>query len=319
MNSRAETVTLKGLPARHAAALAWFITHRGQTVGWPQPIRVSTGDEALLATKAKGIYKPAWSEYALSVREMLASPYRDLAPVMHQDGTWTYLYSQEGRGPEDAEKLYTNRGLFACMRDGVPIGVLRETPSARTVQYEVLGLALVSRWSDGLFTLEGISPTGITRPHAGPSGEIEVLQQALPPPPTPATEPVEGRRRVLSSILARQGQRPFRAALLQAYKGKCAMTGTGVLPALEAAHIRPYAESGTSSVGNGLLLRADVHTLFDVGLVAVDTSDHRILIANELVGSSYEPLGGALLRVPSKKELRPNPEYLDAQRHWAGL
>lgn len=309
-----------GLPEHHLAALAWFVENRGQVTGWPRPIMTNGGQQTLLATKAKGIYKPRWSTYALSVREMLDSPYRDLAPVHHEDGSWTYLYSQEGKSPSDALDRFTNQGLLACMRDGVPIGVMRQSASAGRVQYEVLGLALVTRWSDGLFTLEGVAPSGGTRSHPGPLGEIEVLSQtAADVPGDPPTDPIDGRRRVLASILARQGQKAFRAALITAYGGKCAITGTGVLPTLEAAHIRPYSASGTNSVRNGLLLRADLHTLFDVGLVAIDSSDHRILLAASLAGTAYEYLEGERLRIPRRDDLHPDREHLDSQRQWAGL
>ena len=57
----------QGLPARHRSALSWFEEHAGTVQRWPAPL----SDETLLASKAKGIYKPRWSEYALSVRQSL--------------------------------------------------------------------------------------------------------------------------------------------------------------------------------------------------------------------------------------------------------
>jgi hypothetical protein len=314
------TTSSEKLPDRHRAALAWFSERRGQVIGWPSPIVLSDGEKTFLATKAKGIYKPRWTHYALSIREMLDSPYNDLEPIRRADGSWTYLYFQEGHDPEDVERLFTNRGLVACMADKVPVAVMRQVPSRGPVQYEVLGLALVTRWAEGRFTLEGLNADGNVQSRPGPAAEIEVLSEGAQAEAESAPDDAfDGRRRIVASIVARQGQQAFRAALVKAYNGQCAMTGTDVLPALEAAHITPYAGPHTNRVENGLLLRADLHTLFDVGLVSVDAPTHRVLLAATLVDTAYEPLRGSQLRLPLQSALRPDPAYLNAQREWAGL
>ena len=64
---------LDRLPDHHREALLWFAQNAGTEVSWPDPLSGGT----LLATRAKGIYKPAWTEYALSVRTTLDSPYSD--------------------------------------------------------------------------------------------------------------------------------------------------------------------------------------------------------------------------------------------------
>lgn len=112
-------------------------------------------------------------------------------------------------------------------------------------------------------------------------------------------EKVEDQRnRVLRSIVQRQGQQEFRMALLTAYDGKCAMTGCEVADVLEAAHIHRYLGEETNVVSNGLLLRADVHTLFDLKLVSVDVTTMQICVAPKLAGSSYEELTGRPLANP---------------------
>ena len=77
---------LAPLPARHRAALQWFIDHAGEDHGWPKPLAGGDG-ETLLVSKAKGIYKPGWSKYALSVRQSLGGRYPDREPVVRADGT----------------------------------------------------------------------------------------------------------------------------------------------------------------------------------------------------------------------------------------
>jgi putative restriction endonuclease len=93
----------------------------------------------------------------------------------------------------------------------------------------------------------------------------------------------------------RSGQGPFRRALLRESEA-CAFTGTPVKEALEAAHIMPYRGIHTNDLDNGLLLRADVHTLFDRGLLRIDPANGQIQIDAALEASVYQDLDGKLVR-----------------------
>ncbi len=150
---------LSRLDPKHRTALEWFVSKAGKDVPWPEPL----GDGTLLATRAKGIYKPEWSEYALSVRQTIDSPYADRDPERRDDGTWTYVYHQEGTEAAFRGDLFTNRALLACLKDKVPVGVLRQLTERPNPTYNVLGLALVARWDDGFFILEGFGPRGQAR------------------------------------------------------------------------------------------------------------------------------------------------------------
>lgn len=112
------------------------------------------------------------------------------------------------------------------------------------------------------------------------------------------------------AILLRRGQRQFRDALIEAYEGRCAVTGCSVRHVLEAAHIHPYRGRDTNRPDNGLLLRSDMHTLFDSGLVAVRPDSMTVLVATELNGSEYERWRGRSIRIPQQSDLRPSPEAL---------
>jgi hypothetical protein len=105
----------------------------------------------------EGIYKPAWSRYALSVRESLERPYPDEKPIVMPDGTWSYRYFQENMTASTAETEFTNAGLLACIADSVPVGVMRQLVRKPKARYEVLGVAFVRTWRDGFFELESIS------------------------------------------------------------------------------------------------------------------------------------------------------------------
>jgi len=122
------------------------------------------------------------------------------------------------------------------------------------------------------------------------------------------------RKRVLRSIVQRQGQQEFRMALLAAYDGKCAMTGCGVTDVLEAAHIHRYLGEETNVVSNGLLLRADLHTLFDLRLVGVDATTMQICVAPNLAATSYGELRGKLLATPSSEASKVDLRQLERHR-----
>ncbi|RZM24778.1 MAG: HNH endonuclease, partial [Pedobacter sp.] len=70
-------------------------------------------------------------------------------------------------------------------------------------------------------------------------------------------------------ITARRGQKSFRDKLLKAYEYKCAVTGCDVIATLEACHIMPYNGDYTNHIQNGILLRSDIHVLFDLGLLTI--------------------------------------------------
>lgn len=113
---------------------------------------------------------------------------------------------------------------------------------------------------------------------------------------------------------ARLGQGAFRASVLSAYEGRCAVTGEHTDPVLQAAHIKPYAEEGEHSLRNALLLRSDFHTLFDQGYVTV-TPDYRLEVSARLRdhfnnGVRYEERRGKPLAVPGRVELRPDVKLL---------
>ena len=117
-------------------------------------------------------------------------------------------------------------------------------------------------------------------------------------------------QRVLRATIQRRGQWSFRQGLLAAYGHRCQVTQYTGEPALEAAHIYPYSEGGeyTNDLRNGLLLRADIHVLFDLGLLQVAPESLAVRIMKPLAGSSYEALDGTVLQ--DSTVLRPSNEAL---------
>lgn len=122
---------------------------------------------------------------------------------------------------------------------------------------------------------------------------------------------VDARRRILTTIVQRDGQSQFRDELLNAYSGACAVTGCTLKSLLEAAHIMPYRGDHTNSVENGLLLRADVHKLFDLHMFRIDPQARTLHLCDELKASEYRNLEGIQLREPREPRMRPSKEVLE--------
>ena len=116
-------------------------------------------------------------------------------------------------------------------------------------------------------------------------------------------------------VTPRLGQGVFRVAVTDAYSRSCAVTGEHSLPALEAAHIRSVSSDGPHETRNGVLLRADLHRLFDQGYVTI-TKNYQFEVSHRLRedfdnGRSYYPFQGHPLELPSRREERPALAYIE--------
>jgi len=124
--------------------------------------------------------------------------------------------------------------------------------------------------------------------------------------PPPADDPAE---LAMFARRVRNGQAQFRRRLLAAYDERCAITGWGPPEVLQAAHIWPHAQSGVNQPDNGILLRSDIHDLFDANLIMIIPETVIVRIAPELHGTPYEYLEGRRLR-SRLDSIRPSLEYL---------
>jgi len=118
------------------------------------------------------------------------------------------------------------------------------------------------------------------------------------------------RTRILRAIVERRGQPEFRKKLISAYNGCCAVTQYNAVAALEAAHIRPYSGPQSDHVTNGLLLRADIHTLFDLDLLGIDPDGLTICLAPFVKESEYAHLQGVKLTTPVNRAEAPSQTEL---------
>lgn len=131
----------------------------------------------------------------------------------------------------------------------------------------------------------------------------------------------EGRGRILRSLLLRKGHTQLRQKLLDAYQQRCVVSGCTAVQVLEVAYILPYAGKKTNHPTNCLLLRADLHVLFDLHLLAIDPSTSTVLIAPWLAQTIYAKLDGRKVTFPTDTEVRPSAEALAAhleECQWRG-
>jgi|GEM_PF-2100792 len=136
----------------------------------------------------------------------------------------------------------------------------------------------------------------------------------LPPAP-PYLPPTEADGKTLQMVRERPGQAAFRRNVKAAYNLRCCMTGCTVAEALEGAHIDPYKAPASDSLRNGLLLRRDVHALFDKHLIAIDPDTHLIHVATKARGvDDYAKLHGVKLTLPAQPSHHPDPGAL--KRRW---
>ncbi len=121
-----------------------------------------------------------------------------------------------------------------------------------------------------------------------------------------------------SEILTRVrlGQGAFRIMVTDAYERRCAVSGERTLPALDAAHIKPYDRSGPHLISNGMLLRSDIHRLYDKGYITI-TTDYRVFVSRKIKEEYengreyYRYHGNRLVSCPSREIDKPSKEFIE--------
>jgi hypothetical protein len=317
---------LEGLDAEHQSNLRWFAERRGVQQGFPE--RLDSGD--MLVNSYKGIYKPHGYKYALSIRVMLDSPYEDGRFFPLGDEGWVFAYHQETnpKSPKNSEQFWTNQSLSLCQDNSVPLGILRqiETVQKGKSLYEIMGLGVVVSKFDKYFVIsdfassKAMSSEEIVHELFLAEAESLLDEEKSKLEVVPETRKVavfdgyHDKVRVLAEITRRRGQGIFRKTLLQAYAGSCCISGCSDLAVLDAAHIIPYSETVSNEISNGLVLRTDLHALFDEDLLGIEPSSMSVFLSDSITDSDYLKLIGMKIRIPSEESLQPSPTYLN--RRW---
>lgn len=304
-------------------AYRWFAEHEGY-VG-PRPYGKHTPKDApIILAAQRGIHKPGVLPIALSVYSSGNSFYAKDSLHTLDDQTWILQYCEHERnqGETVGSSVY-NASLRLCLKEGFPVGVF--VPEG--ADYRCLGLAFVEQYNPEtkFFWLHGP-----VRPHAeaslapvradfvdltdgAPNVEFDSSDKTLELLSEELIDSEDRRDRVIAEVVRRKQQGLFRKQVLEAYNGCCAISSYKTLDVLQAAHISSYLGPKSQLVTNGILLRADLHILYDRALLSVRPDDLKVQTSPMLAGTRYELLDGKPIRLPSNKTLWPSEPRLAAK------
>ena len=221
-----------------------------------------------------------------------------------------YDYDHDGRDPPPTDE--PKRTAFKSgWGDATERGKIYTTQTLKRLTWYNLGYRLGKQFHEQtpekineayevLHEMWNASTPGETKP--GPSEKLdpELLS--------------DDRKRATALLVQRLGQADFRRRLIDVYRGQCAITGCDVERVLQAAHIVPYLGTQSNAPDNGLLLRADIHNLFDSHLLSIDPDTSTVCLAPKLRDSSYAELQGVPLACPGDEAARPSKWGL--RRHY---
>ena len=155
MKSTFETL-INNLNLKHKLALEWFQKNKEQEFkGWLPNLK----EDILLATRAKGIYKPKDIDFALSVRLSKNGPYDDKIQKKKNEKV-SLKYFQENKNVNERDLEYTNVGMKKCMKETVPIGIIIQTDKKPNTKYKIMGTGIVKKWEDGYYFIDVFKKNG---------------------------------------------------------------------------------------------------------------------------------------------------------------
>lgn len=228
----------------------------------------------------EGIYKPAGSEYALSIATMKKNPYADKLTYL-SDGRWFIKYSAKSGGKD----LAVNQGLFKCMFDKEPIIVLEQISnkeSRQGVQYRLMGLGVIDSYDadQDFFSIEHVDFDTLERVSYG-AQEEKVIASALRSNTLEKFVPFIEENKAIYKISAQKRDKAFKDVVLEQYAFTCAVTGqqyySDRLVEAQAAHIIPRRINGSDDPRNGIALSRTAHWAFDQGMFTI-SDQYEIII-----------------------------------------
>ena len=125
---------------------------------------------------------------------------------------------------------------------------------------------------------------------------------------------IDDREKRLKLAHVRKGQKKFRNQIMDAFKGRCLITGCDIAQALQACHIYSYLGEATNHPSNGLLLRSDFHGLFDSYLISISRKG-RLLLSSELKDSIYKKYQNIKVYLPDVQHHEVSESALEFHRN----
>lgn len=314
-------IPLEDDPESHRNLYAWFMNETGK-IGSRYHSKKLPGVEFPHVAQ-RGIHVPSRHRYAATVTVAYNSLYsenNDGTRIDLGDGTWVLYYSAHQNNSGGTTDMQWNQKLVNCLMDGVPVGVFLQQNSSSSSYLRFLAFVEEFNPENELFTLHGpVTPeTEHLFASAAPQAEMKdpvAVDERLRANEVGDSESMEEDRRRFSVArrMVRQGQQAFRKDLFKAYEGHCAVTGFDTNEVLQAAHILDYRGTQSNVVENGILLRSDIHLLFDGYLLGINPASMRLEASPRISDGPYADLDGAPLFLPKDKASRPNENFLIAK------
>jgi hypothetical protein len=265
----------------------------------------------------EGIFKPAWSRYALSVVSMMTSRYGDQV-YFNPDRTWWINYSPKAGGMD----LAVNASLVLCMTDHQPLLVLRQASDKNSKEgshYRLLGLGFIEHFDVGsdLFRIRGLqwSEVGAL---LGIGLSDDLLETALRLESLEAWSPFVAEDRAVYQVSRQKRDAAFREIVLGNYSQTCAVTGQRFQSPshveADGAHIIGKEVRGTDDPRNGIALSKSVHWAFDAGVFTI--SDQFEVVINpkaraaNIASFPLLDMDRKQIRLPKDGYYWPHPEAL---------
>ncbi len=268
-----------------------------------------------------GIFKPAWSEYALSIVVRTSSPYEDKDEVIFlEDGRWLMTYSPRTGGMQIAD----NRALVKCMDDRVPIGVFRQitdkTDRKRGSTYRVLGLGIITGYdaNQDVFVIESADRASLEMVTNTIIDEADRYEVQLYAQVMNEFQPFVKEESITYSTTTPKRDKAFREVVVREYNYSCAVCEMkfhwNSLIEATAAHIIPKHENGTDDPRNGLALCRTHHWAFDAHVFTL-SDNYEIMLSSAIqeADSHNFPLlemEGKSVLLPSNEVLRPHADAI---------
>jgi len=172
----------------------------------------------------EGIYKPKWSDHALSIASMKVSPYADKLKYL-PDGRWTIKYSAKKGGPDIA----VNQSLFNCMRNKEPIIVLKQLSrksGKQGTRYRLMGLGLISTYdpANDIFNIQHVDFKTLEQISNGADKDI-IVQSALRSFTLEEFNPFVSEQKAIYQVSSQKRSQAFKQVVLDQYDFKCSVTG----------------------------------------------------------------------------------------------